>query len=103
LIYDFGHDDLSVAHSGKIVHYRIVIEARRGFIGAQHIDQRHRVRRRFDTGYVEFLKLLDIFEHLIELPLKQRGLLLREVNPRQMRDIRNIDMSCFRHGFFLKN
>ncbi len=70
-----------------------MIERGARHVVAKHVNQRHGMRGRLDIRYVEFAQLLNIGEHLIELSLKQLRFPVREVNPRQMRDIGNVHMS----------
>jgi len=103
LFVNFGNQNLSVVRGGSVGDDDIVVERSARLIGAQHVDQRYGVRGRLHIRHIEFSELLDIFEYLIELSLKQPRFLVGQLNPREIGDVRNIHMICICHGFLQKN
>jgi hypothetical protein len=61
-------------------------------VGACDIHQRHGMGRRLDLTDVELLELLDIAEDLAELRAELLFLLGRQVQPRQVRDVFDINL-----------
>ena len=59
--------------------------------GARDIDQRHGVGGRLDAGNVEFLQFFDVAEDAAELRAEFFFLVGGEMQPRQMRDVFDVN------------
>ena len=60
------------------------------------------MRRRLDAFRIHFIQLLDILQHLTELPAVLRDLLVAQIEPREMGDVSDLLFVDVGHGHNLR-
>ena len=94
LLHNLRDHEQAVGPGGRVAEGVVVRERGADFVGASHIHARRGVGGRLDVGYVQFLEFLDVFENVPELFAELLFLFRREREPRQMRDIFDINLTC---------
>ena len=93
LFHNFRHHKKPVGLCGRVAQGVVVRERRANLVRTRDIDQRHGVGGWLDTGNVQFLQLLDVAEDAVELCAEFLFLVGGEMQPRQMRDVFDVNFS----------
>jgi len=94
LLHNLRHEEKAIRLGGSVAQRFLVREGRADLVGPGHVHERNGVGGGFHLADIDLTKLLDIAENLTELRAELLFLVGREAQPREMRDVLHIKISC---------
>ena len=91
------HDEETVRGAGRVAQCFLLRQAGSGLVGAQDIELRRGVRRRFDALEIEVLEPGGVIQDLRELRLEKRRLFRAQLKPGEAGDVGDIEIGWRGH------